>query len=198
MGHEIFYITCLPCIHWNLDPFLCRRLVNMWTVGHSWREGKCVCVGVSVCVWVSARTPEIQVFGLLGPQSHLSSPPFLHLSTPFHPPPSSSDLSMTPPCPSICPQASGRPGPTRPGPPTETEATHEDTSVEEACQSLPLDVYLEMLKHGATRGPENMSTVIPAVVPLTLLKTQTGTDPIYPPLFPTLCSDLPVLVPFVS
>lgn len=38
MGHEVFYITCLPCIHWNLDPFLCRRLVNMWTVGHSWRE----------------------------------------------------------------------------------------------------------------------------------------------------------------
>ncbi|XP_060901632.1 sphingosine-1-phosphate phosphatase 2 isoform X1 [Labrus mixtus] len=32
LGHEIFYITCLPCIHWNLDPFLCRRLVNMWTV----------------------------------------------------------------------------------------------------------------------------------------------------------------------
>ncbi|XP_068173997.1 sphingosine-1-phosphate phosphatase 2 [Antennarius striatus] len=32
MGHEVFYITCLPCIHWNLDPFLCRRLVNMWTV----------------------------------------------------------------------------------------------------------------------------------------------------------------------
>ncbi|XP_035536643.1 sphingosine-1-phosphate phosphatase 2 [Morone saxatilis] len=32
LGHEIFYITCLPSIHWNLDPFLCRRLVNMWTV----------------------------------------------------------------------------------------------------------------------------------------------------------------------
>ncbi|XP_056229755.1 sphingosine-1-phosphate phosphatase 2 [Seriola aureovittata] len=32
LGHEICYITCLPCIHWNLDPFLCRRLVNMWTV----------------------------------------------------------------------------------------------------------------------------------------------------------------------
>ncbi|XP_075892968.1 sphingosine-1-phosphate phosphatase 2 [Nelusetta ayraudi] len=32
MGHEIFYITCLPNIQWNLDPFLCRRLVNMWTV----------------------------------------------------------------------------------------------------------------------------------------------------------------------
>ncbi|XP_074536423.1 sphingosine-1-phosphate phosphatase 2 [Halichoeres trimaculatus] len=32
LGHEIFYITCLPCIHWSLDPFLCRRLVNMWTV----------------------------------------------------------------------------------------------------------------------------------------------------------------------
>ncbi|XP_054459410.1 sphingosine-1-phosphate phosphatase 2 [Anoplopoma fimbria] len=32
LGHELFYITCLPCIHWNLDPFLCRRLVNMWTL----------------------------------------------------------------------------------------------------------------------------------------------------------------------
>lgn len=32
LGHEIFYITCLPCLHWNLDPFLCRRLVNMWAV----------------------------------------------------------------------------------------------------------------------------------------------------------------------
>ncbi|KAM4627431.1 sphingosine-1-phosphate phosphatase 2 [Polymixia lowei] len=30
LGHEVFYITCLPCIHWSLDPFLCRRLVNMW------------------------------------------------------------------------------------------------------------------------------------------------------------------------
>ncbi|KAF3848112.1 hypothetical protein F7725_021140 [Dissostichus mawsoni] len=32
LGHEVFYITCLPFIHWSLDPFLCRRLVNMWTV----------------------------------------------------------------------------------------------------------------------------------------------------------------------
>ncbi|TMS07838.1 Sphingosine-1-phosphate phosphatase 2 [Larimichthys crocea] len=32
LGHEIFYITCLPCIHWNLDPFLCRRLVNIWVM----------------------------------------------------------------------------------------------------------------------------------------------------------------------
>nr|XP_046244419.1 sphingosine-1-phosphate phosphatase 2 [Scatophagus argus] len=32
MGHEIFYITCLPNIHWSLDPFLCRRLVNMWAM----------------------------------------------------------------------------------------------------------------------------------------------------------------------
>ncbi|XP_018603885.2 sphingosine-1-phosphate phosphatase 2 isoform X2 [Scleropages formosus] len=32
LGHEMFYITFLPCIHWNLDPFLCRRLVNMWMV----------------------------------------------------------------------------------------------------------------------------------------------------------------------
>ncbi|XP_047449362.1 sphingosine-1-phosphate phosphatase 2 [Mugil cephalus] len=32
LGHEIFYITCLPWLHWNLDPFLCRRLVNIWTL----------------------------------------------------------------------------------------------------------------------------------------------------------------------
>ncbi|XP_055053360.2 sphingosine-1-phosphate phosphatase 2 [Misgurnus anguillicaudatus] len=32
LGHEVFYITCLPCIHWNLDSFLCRRLVNVWVV----------------------------------------------------------------------------------------------------------------------------------------------------------------------
>ncbi|KAF7219360.1 sphingosine-1-phosphate phosphatase 2 isoform X1 [Nothobranchius furzeri] len=32
LGNEVFYITCLPCIHWNLDPFLCRRLINMWTL----------------------------------------------------------------------------------------------------------------------------------------------------------------------
>ncbi|XP_020774237.1 sphingosine-1-phosphate phosphatase 2 isoform X1 [Boleophthalmus pectinirostris] len=32
LGHEVFYISCLPWLHWNLDPFLCRRLVNMWTV----------------------------------------------------------------------------------------------------------------------------------------------------------------------
>ncbi|XP_076590855.1 sphingosine-1-phosphate phosphatase 2 isoform X1 [Chaetodon auriga] len=32
LGHEIFYITCLPCVHWSVDPFLCRRLVNMWAV----------------------------------------------------------------------------------------------------------------------------------------------------------------------
>lgn len=32
LGHEVFYITFLPCIHWNLDSFLCRRLVNVWAV----------------------------------------------------------------------------------------------------------------------------------------------------------------------
>ncbi|KAJ8388708.1 hypothetical protein AAFF_G00131170 [Aldrovandia affinis] len=32
LGREVFYIAFLPCIHWSLDPFLCRRLVNMWTV----------------------------------------------------------------------------------------------------------------------------------------------------------------------
>ncbi|XP_015216494.2 sphingosine-1-phosphate phosphatase 2 isoform X1 [Lepisosteus oculatus] len=32
LGQEVFYISFLPCTHWNLDPFLCRRLVNMWAV----------------------------------------------------------------------------------------------------------------------------------------------------------------------
>uniref|UniRef100_A0A3Q0T781 Sphingosine-1-phosphate phosphatase 2 n=1 Tax=Amphilophus citrinellus TaxID=61819 RepID=A0A3Q0T781_AMPCI len=32
LGHEVFYITCLPIIHWSVDPFLCRRLVNMWAL----------------------------------------------------------------------------------------------------------------------------------------------------------------------
>ncbi|XP_030632680.1 sphingosine-1-phosphate phosphatase 2 [Chanos chanos] len=32
LGSEVFYISFLPCIHWNLDPFLCRRLVNVWAV----------------------------------------------------------------------------------------------------------------------------------------------------------------------
>ncbi|KAK5868244.1 hypothetical protein PBY51_009276 [Eleginops maclovinus] len=32
LGNEVFYITCLPFIQWSLDPFLCRRLVNMWAV----------------------------------------------------------------------------------------------------------------------------------------------------------------------
>uniref|UniRef100_A0A673WEL2 Sphingosine-1-phosphate phosphatase 2 n=1 Tax=Salmo trutta TaxID=8032 RepID=A0A673WEL2_SALTR len=34
LGHEVFYITFPPCLHWNLDPFLFRRLVNIWTVSH--------------------------------------------------------------------------------------------------------------------------------------------------------------------
>lgn len=32
LGHEAFYISCLPWLHWNLDPFLCRRLINIWTL----------------------------------------------------------------------------------------------------------------------------------------------------------------------
>lgn len=35
LGNEVFYISFLPFIHWNLDPFLCRRLVNMWAVRDS-------------------------------------------------------------------------------------------------------------------------------------------------------------------
>lgn len=51
LGHEIFYITCLPNIHWSVDPFLCRRLLNMWAVSRSWRE----CVFVCECVCMSVR-----------------------------------------------------------------------------------------------------------------------------------------------
>ncbi|TRZ01290.1 hypothetical protein DNTS_030419 [Danionella cerebrum] len=32
LGHEVFYITFLPSIQWNFEPFLCRRLVNMWAM----------------------------------------------------------------------------------------------------------------------------------------------------------------------
>src|SRR4029434_2512419 len=35
LGNEVFYISFLPCLHWNLDPFLCRRLVNMWAVSYT-------------------------------------------------------------------------------------------------------------------------------------------------------------------
>uniref|UniRef100_A0A8K9V458 Sphingosine-1-phosphate phosphatase 2 n=1 Tax=Oncorhynchus mykiss TaxID=8022 RepID=A0A8K9V458_ONCMY len=36
LGHEVF--TFPPCLHWNLDPFHCRRLVNIWTVTHLWLQ----------------------------------------------------------------------------------------------------------------------------------------------------------------
>ncbi|XP_041919671.1 sphingosine-1-phosphate phosphatase 2 isoform X2 [Alosa sapidissima] len=32
LGNEVFYISFLPCLHWNLDPFLCRRCANIWVV----------------------------------------------------------------------------------------------------------------------------------------------------------------------
>ncbi|XP_062408481.1 sphingosine-1-phosphate phosphatase 2 isoform X2 [Sardina pilchardus] len=32
LGNEVFYISFLPCLHWSLDPFLCRRCANMWAV----------------------------------------------------------------------------------------------------------------------------------------------------------------------
>ncbi|XP_077579627.1 sphingosine-1-phosphate phosphatase 2 isoform X3 [Stigmatopora nigra] len=51
LGHEVFYITCLPCIHWNLDPFLCRRLVNMWTF--QFEIGLLIAVSLSTMVCLS-------------------------------------------------------------------------------------------------------------------------------------------------
>ncbi|XP_038605057.1 sphingosine-1-phosphate phosphatase 2 [Tachyglossus aculeatus] len=32
MGQEIFYITFLPFTHWNIDPYLSRRLIVVWVV----------------------------------------------------------------------------------------------------------------------------------------------------------------------
>ncbi|XP_063060389.1 sphingosine-1-phosphate phosphatase 2 [Engraulis encrasicolus] len=32
LGSELLYISLVPCIQWSIDPFLCRRLVNMWAV----------------------------------------------------------------------------------------------------------------------------------------------------------------------
>uniref|UniRef100_H3A4K5 Sphingosine-1-phosphate phosphatase 2 n=1 Tax=Latimeria chalumnae TaxID=7897 RepID=H3A4K5_LATCH len=32
LGQEIFYITFLPFTYWNFDPYVSRRLVNVWTM----------------------------------------------------------------------------------------------------------------------------------------------------------------------
>ena len=32
LGHEIFYITFIPCIFWNIDPFVARKMVVVWVV----------------------------------------------------------------------------------------------------------------------------------------------------------------------
>ncbi|XP_040609177.1 sphingosine-1-phosphate phosphatase 2 isoform X1 [Mesocricetus auratus] len=32
LGQEVFYITFLPFTHWNIDPFLSRRLVMIWVL----------------------------------------------------------------------------------------------------------------------------------------------------------------------
>ncbi|XP_028924005.1 sphingosine-1-phosphate phosphatase 2 [Ornithorhynchus anatinus] len=32
MGQEIFYITFLPFTHWNIDPYVSRRLIVIWVV----------------------------------------------------------------------------------------------------------------------------------------------------------------------
>ncbi|XP_008824034.1 sphingosine-1-phosphate phosphatase 2 [Nannospalax galili] len=32
LGQEVFYITFLPFMHWNIDPYLSRRLVMIWVL----------------------------------------------------------------------------------------------------------------------------------------------------------------------
>ncbi|XP_038939310.1 sphingosine-1-phosphate phosphatase 2 isoform X2 [Rattus norvegicus] len=32
LGQEVFYITFLPFTHWNIDPYLSRRLVVIWVL----------------------------------------------------------------------------------------------------------------------------------------------------------------------
>ncbi|XP_030072820.1 sphingosine-1-phosphate phosphatase 2 [Microcaecilia unicolor] len=32
LGQEIFYITFLPFTYWNIDPYVARRLINVWVV----------------------------------------------------------------------------------------------------------------------------------------------------------------------
>uniref|UniRef100_H2Y802 Phosphatidic acid phosphatase type 2/haloperoxidase domain-containing protein n=1 Tax=Ciona savignyi TaxID=51511 RepID=H2Y802_CIOSA len=32
LGHEVFYITFLPCIFWNVDPFIGRKMITVWVV----------------------------------------------------------------------------------------------------------------------------------------------------------------------
>lgn len=32
LGQEVFYITFLPFTHWNIDPYLSRRLILIWVV----------------------------------------------------------------------------------------------------------------------------------------------------------------------
>nr|XP_033815077.1 sphingosine-1-phosphate phosphatase 2 isoform X1 [Geotrypetes seraphini] len=32
LGQEIFYITFLPFTYWNIDPYVARRLINVWMV----------------------------------------------------------------------------------------------------------------------------------------------------------------------
>ncbi|CAB1348119.1 unnamed protein product [Coregonus sp. 'balchen'] len=53
LGHKVFYIIFPPCLHWNLDPFLCRRLVNIWTHKFQFVVGLLVAVVLSVWVCLS-------------------------------------------------------------------------------------------------------------------------------------------------
>lgn len=98
LGHEIFYITCLPNIHWSVDPFLCRRLLNMWAVSRSWRECVFVCECVCICQSDCISVHKPPVWCLFPSQCHISSLCFsaffsLHLSTSFHPCPPPSPVT---------------------------------------------------------------------------------------------------------
>lgn len=182
LGHEVFYITCLPCIHWSLDPFLCRRLVNMWTVSHCSRQNVCVDMRDHLC----SRKHKSWVWCPFVPQYHLSSlcsssplsSPFNLLSSPSP----TSDLSLTPPCPHI-PRPGGHWGQPDQGP-WHGERPHMGTHHRKKTARLSsLDVYPHWNQQIATRGPENMSDVIPEAVYLTLVETQTA----IPPLSCTVC-----------
>lgn len=42
LGQEVFYITFLPFTHWNIDPYLSRRLIIIWVVSITSTHGSLV------------------------------------------------------------------------------------------------------------------------------------------------------------
>nr|XP_019839636.1 PREDICTED: sphingosine-1-phosphate phosphatase 2 [Bos indicus] len=45
LGQEVFYITFLPFTHWNIDPYLSRRLTIIWV---AFSSGECELLFISV------------------------------------------------------------------------------------------------------------------------------------------------------